>query len=136
MIPALALLSKWKWIGLGLALLAAAIYVQTLRYNAASADARANKASADLLMHDLNLIAATNAANEELLKRTGAATAAAKVDATKAKAERDKAAADLREALNKASMDNANLAACFALELPNGMLNRLPWRSPSQRDGL
>lgn len=124
--PWLMLLSKWKWIGLGLALLAAGIYVQTLRYNAASADARANKASADLLLNDLKLVAATNAANEELLKRTRAATAAVKVDAAKAKAERDKAAGALREALNKASMDNASLAACFMLPLPDELLNRLP----------
>lgn len=136
MIALLPLLSKWKWIGLGLALLAAAIYVQTLRYNAASADARANKASADLLMHDLKLVAATNAANEELLRRTGAATAAAKADAAKAKAERDKTAADFREALNNASMQDANLSACLALRLPDSLLNRLPWTAAGERDGL
>lgn len=136
MMPALALLSKWKWIGLVLMLLAAAIYVQTLRYNAASADARANKASADLLMHDLNTIAATNAANEALLKRTGTATAAAKADAAKAKKERDATEASFREALNMASKNDADLAACLALRLPDSLLNRLPWAAPGERDGL
>lgn len=134
--PWLALLKNWKVIGAGIALLVLAVYIQTLRYNAAAADARAEKAVAASIQHDLELIAATNAANDDLERRTGAATAAAKADATKAKAERDATAKSFREALNKESAKDANLAACLALRLPDSLLNRLPWTAPGERDGL
>lgn len=136
MIAALSLLSKWKWIGVGVALLALGIYVQTLRLNVARSEASAKTAIAASIQHDLELISATNAANEELVHRTGTATAAAKADAAKAKKERDATAASFREALNMASKNDANLAACLALSLPDSLLNRIPWKTPSERDGL
>lgn len=134
--PRLALLKNWKFIAAGIGLLVIGIYIQTLRLSAASADARAEKAIADSIQHDLTLISQQNAANDALMHRTGAATAAAKADATKARAERDKAATDLHEALTNASKTNANLAACLAFPLPDSLLNRLPWSAPSERDGF
>lgn len=117
----------WRWVivgGIGV-LAVGGLYVQSLRLEAAQADGRAYKASADALMGDLKSVVALNDANAALLTKTQKAASAAATSLRSAQAQSRAAAATLHKVLLAQGETNVPLAACMAMPLPPDVLRAL-----------